>query len=414
MFRLLEGIASPDHGKTLLKTRIQQATAVADQLGSLKGAAMKFGQILALEARDFFPDEVVQVLERLQSSAEPLDFGSVEKILRTELHSKYSEIENLSRRPVATASIGQVHTAQIHGRKVAIKVQYPGIADSLDSDLSVLKTLIKVVSVFAGKPEIDYSPFVSEMKEVFSQELNYLHEVHSQKLYRTLAAQTADLRVPEPLEDFCTERVLVQGFEEGITISEAVRGKHLSVSHREHYGGLFLQLYVREFCEWGLVQTDPNLGNFLLRPETGELVLLDFGATRSYSEQFRREYSKLIVACFERDDKLCLNQAMSLGLLDPREKDSARDAFVALLNGSMEPFRSERYSFGEEAYADQMRDLGKALIRELQFSPPPRQILFLHRKLGGIFQILRRLDVTLDLRPFLGPFHLKASPLKIC
>jgi aarF domain-containing kinase len=111
------------------------------------------------------------------------------------------------------------------------------------------------------------------------------------------------------------------------------------------------------------------------------------------------------LSAYDADYNRCLELAFQLGLLDPREEDSARQAFFHLMVGSMKPFKWGPYSFSDDEYAKKMRDLSRSLIQELKFSPPPRKILFLHRKLGGIFQILRRLDVTLDLAPFLESYR---------
>lgn len=407
MGRVLNGVINTDDGKELLKTRINQASELVKTLGNLKGAAMKFGQILALEARDLFPDEVVHILERLQSSASPLPFLTIQSILQAELGPRFSDLQDLSPEPIAAASIGQVHTARINGRKVAIKIQYPNIEESLESDIKIFHYVAKAASLMTGKSEIDYTPMLQELTDVFKQEIDYRQEAINLQKFRKLAAASNQpwIKIPELFSDHSTQRVLTLSFEEGVTLSDAVRSRILTRAERDFYADCFLSLYTTEFCQWGLVQTDPNLGNFLLQPAEQKMVLLDFGATRTYTPEFRRTYSKLILSAYREDRSECLELCFELGLLDRREQAPARDALVELVVRGMEPFREESYSFIDEVYSTQMRDLSRQLIQKLQYSPPPHPILFLHRKLGGIFQMLKRLEVTKDLRPFIESFR---------
>lgn len=389
----------------LLEVRVRQATQLVQQLGALKGAAMKVGQLLAIEARDYFPDEVVQVLERLQSSAEPMSPEVIRKVLRQELGPRYKELMALSHQPVAAASIGQVHSARLHGRKVAVKVQYPGVDEAMESDIALLEKIIRVGSLFSGKREVDFRGLIDEISSVFAQEIDYLEEARLLTEYRARASELKEIRIPEVMTDFTTRRVLTLEFAEGVNLSEAVRSGALDEEARDFYADLFMRLYSLEFCEWGLVQTDPNLGNFLLEPEQRRLTLLDFGATRRYSPKFRRNYSRLVVAARAEDRKAAFEHCVELGLIDHREGDAARRAITDLVVESMAPFRVPVYDFSDEAYPRRMRECTLALMAALEYSPPPRDLIFLHRKLGGIFQIMRRLEARRALEPYFDVYR---------
>ena len=213
------------------------------------------------------------------------------------------------------------------------------------------------------------------------------------------------MRVPEVFLEVSSARVLTLSFEEGISLSQALKDKLLTPDLRRHYAELFLKLYLTEFCSWGFVQTDPNLGNFLLDLPRRDLVLLDFGATREFGVNFRHLYSKLVMASVREDRAACIDLSIELNLLDPRESNVAKDSLFELLKLSMRPFKASHFELNSNAYTQEMKALAIKLVRELKFSPPPKDLIFLHRKLGGIFQILRRLEVTLDLRAGLQAFE---------
>ena len=392
-------------GREVGLARLQQARILVEELGRLKGTAMKFGQMLALEGRDFFPPEVTAILEKLQNQASSLDERDVRMILARELGDRERALEDFSPAPIAAASIGQVHRARYRGEEIVLKVQYPGVETTIDSDLKILRVFVERVTPLFLNTKTDYSDVFTELGEMFRNETHYLREAEMTRRYGEHARSLPGVRVPRVIDEISTDRVLALSFERGESLSTLLRENRLSATDRAYYADLFLRVYLTELSEWGLVQTDPNLGNFLIDVGARELVLLDFGAAREYPEGFRRAYGRLVLAAAagRRDD--VLSGAETLGLIDPRESTEARDAFFHLIDESMRPFRQTSFDFREDPYAEKMRELGIALIRSLRFTTPPRDLLFLHRKLGGIFQILRRLEVSMDLRPHLETFR---------
>jgi aarF domain-containing kinase len=263
-----------------------------------------------------------------------------------------------------------------------------------------------------GKGNIDYSHLFNELRTVFSLELDYLREAEILNRYQELSKNKDEWLIPRVFSEISTERVLAMSYEPGITISDAVREQKLTKESRQFYGHSFLELYATEFCSWGLVQTDPNLGNFLLIPENRQIVLLDFGATKEYTVDFRIKYAQLIFAALHQDRLGILRLAEELQLLNPQEPASAKNAFIDLMQNSMKPFKAPTYDFSEASYAESMKAASRHLMNELKYSPPPHPIIFLHRKLSGLFQILRRLEVETPLQPFLDQFQELADSKK--
>ncbi len=172
---------------------------------------------------------------------------------------------------------------------------------------------------------------------------------------------------------------------------------------RERLAHGVLNLYFHEFFEWGLVQTDPNQANFLIREE-GEvlnLVLLDFGATRKYSREFIKNYVKLLEITGEGDKQKLRKQVIEFGLLDPRESDEAFESMQTVLTVAVKPFfRSAPFDFSDESHARNSQQSSRELASKLKYSPPPHDLVFLHRKLGGVYAVLKTLGVTIDVSPY--------------
>ncbi len=379
---------------------LSQIQTLVGELAHLKGAAMKLGQLFALEARDYFPEEICEVLDQLQSDASSLDFHVIESILQQELGQKYDSLTDFSVQPIAAASIGQVHRAKLpSGVPVAVKVQYPGIKDSVHSDVKVLGTLMKTISVLMGK-QVNLSELVGEFSEIFIQEADYEKEALFSIEYQKFAREVPDLVVPSVHPEFSTAKVLTMNYETGIKLNDWLKTSTATREMRTFYGELILDLYSREFCDWGLVQTDPNLGNFFFRPSERKLVLLDFGATKRYDLEFRKLYAQLIMATLAKNKGRVLSLGEEMGLIDPREAGEAKEVFKDLLFESMRPMTLPEYDFGESAYPEKMRALSRELVKALRYSAPPKKLIFLHRKLSGIFYILRALNVKLPLTQY--------------
>ncbi len=386
-------------GASELATRIEQARVMAESLGRLKGAFMKAGQLLSIDASDFLPPEATDILAKLQGQAEPVDFAQLRAVLDEELGpERVARLVDLDPIPAAAASIGQVHRAQVDGTPVAVKIQYPGIADSIDSDIALLE---KVGASFLtlSRREIDLHDTFEELKTVLHLEADYVRERRFLERFGELLAGDPRFEVPRPFPELSSKRVLTMSWADGLPLNTWIRAEPPR-AQRQAFGRAVLDLYCLEFFVWGLVQTDPNFGNFLVRGD--RIVLLDFGATVEYDAEFRHRYVQLLRALRTGDREAIVADAIDFGLFDPREPEEVRGLFADMLVSSVEPFDPDKqpFLFRDEAYAARSRDVIQRFTRSLRYSSPPRQLLFLHRKLGGIFQLLRRLDVELDLRPY--------------
>jgi aarF domain-containing kinase len=406
--RLGNGEAKAAAQHASLDARVDQAKYIAENLAQLKGAAMKVGQMLSIDSADYFPPEAMAILSKLQASAEPVSFEVIRQVLEEDLNAKaLGELDELQEDADAAASIGQVHRAKLQGRDVAVKVQYPGVAESIDSDLKILRGLASTIAGATGR-NVDLSQLFQELSRVLKQEADYTTELTLMQEYRKRIESLPDAelyRVPEPIPSHSGRRVLTMTWETGATLDTWLKSRP-SPERRERLGHAILQLFCREFFEWGLVQTDPNFANFLIGRDnaTGKdtLVLLDFGATIRYEDEFRLRYKSFLSAMGTLDAHTIVSEGIAFGLISEKESEEAKQLFSELMKLSIEPFFAELqpFRFEDADYARRTRDAGMNFAKALKHSPPPERILFLQRKLGGLFNFVRKLDVELDLSPY--------------
>ncbi|HYQ46697.1 MAG TPA: AarF/ABC1/UbiB kinase family protein [Polyangiaceae bacterium] len=384
-----------------LAARIGQARLMVDSLGRLKGALMKAGQLLSIDASDVLPPEALAILSQLQGGAEPVELETLRSVLVEDLGPDWERAyEHFEERAAASASIGQVHRASVGGTSVAVKIQYPGVRESIDSDLDVLQKLGSGWLTVTRK-QIELDGVFDELRGILHREADYRHELQSQARFAALLDGNARFIVPRSLPELSSPRVHTMTWEEGEALGQWLQ-RAQPMKERRWLAEALLELYCLEFFRWGLVQTDPNFGNFLVRADSQQLVLLDFGATLEFSADFREGYVNLLSAVESGDAQRIAAAGIAFGLIDARESPATFELFGRFLETAIEPFAPTRqpFVFRDAGYAERSKDIGRRFVRSLDFSPPPRRLLFLHRKLGGIFQLLKRLDVELDLRPY--------------
>lgn len=390
-----------------VKTRVQQARQVVESLGKLKGAAMKAGQMASMELREYLPPEVVEILAELQDKGTTVEFAEIERIIAEALSPEQrGRLRDISPEPLASASIGQVHRARLdlgpeRGlRDVVLKVQFRGVGESIDSDVALIEKISRMFLTVTWR-DVDMEGVFAEIRDTLKQETDYLREASNLSRYRDLVRGLPGLRVPEVFPEAGSRQVLVMSYEEGTRLKDWIASSP-PPAEREAMAHRVLDLYTREFFEWGFVQTDPNFGNYLVDPRTGELILLDFGAAKEYAPDFRARYIRLLRSVRERRDAEAIRLSIELGLLDPREPGPVHDKLIALLASVLELFDPARqpFDFADQAYVDRTRARLFDLVKSLRYSPPPRVLIFLHRKLAGVYALLKALRVRIDAHSY--------------
>ncbi|NOH66490.1 ABC1 kinase family protein [Vibrio rotiferianus] len=388
--------------KDLLLTP-QNIARLTDQLAHLRGAAMKLGQMLSMDAGDVLEPELADILSRLRSNADPMPAKQLNGVMESSLGTNWkAEFLSFNFKPIASASIGQVHQAYSDaGDNLAVKVQYPGIRKSIDSDVDNVGTLLKVVGLI---PEsVDYKGLLEEAKKQLHDEADYAREAQFAIRYHDALKDHPHFVVPKIHTESCSDSVLAMEFIDGSPIEQI---EHYDQSTRDFVMHSLLELLFRELFEFKMVQTDPNFANYLYIENTRQIGLLDFGATREYSERFSTGYRQAFASVVNNDEQ-GLNDALEqIGFFSQTIMPAQRQAILDLVKMACEPMLvDEPYDFKTSGLAQKLREAGTILSLEQDYwHTPPADALFLHRKIGGMYLLAARIGAKVNIRQLVAPY----------
>ena len=375
------------------------ARRLAARLARLRGGAMKLGQMMSLQGADLLPPEFAQALAILRSQAAPMPVTQLRRVLGREYGRGWEErFEDFEFEPIAAASIGQVHRARTaNGRELALKIQYPGVARSIKSDVENLAALLRVLKLLPH--EVDVSAIAAEAARQLGQEADYFAEAAFLERYARLVADEPRLVVPRAHGDLTTARILAMDYMEGEPL-ETLAAPEVRQETRDAVGTLLERLMFRELFEFHMMQTDPNFANYLWQPATGKVVLLDFGATMRFSAAFVNNYARITRAVIDGDRAAVARHAIAIGYAAEDDAPALIEATTDVIMLVCEPLRHiGRYDFAASDLPARVRALGFDLgIRQGLLRAPPPQTMFLHRKLVGSFLTLAHISARVDAR----------------
>ncbi|PMO38114.1 MULTISPECIES: ABC1 kinase family protein [Vibrio] len=388
--------------KDLLLTP-QNIARLTDQLAHLRGAAMKLGQMLSMDAGDVLEPELADILSRLRSNADPMPAKQLNGVMEGSLGANWkTEFLSFNFKPIASASIGQVHQAYSDaGDNLAVKVQYPGIRKSIDSDVDNVGTLLKVVGLI---PEsVDYKGLLEEAKNQLHDEADYAREAQFAIRYHDALKEHPHFVVPKIHTESCSDSVLAMEFIDGSPIEQI---EHYDQSTRDFVMHSLLELLFRELFEFKMVQTDPNFANYLYIENTRQIGLLDFGATREYSEQFSTGYRQAFASVVNNDEQGLNGALEQIGFFSQTILPAQRQAILDLVKMACEPMLvDEPYDFKASGLAQKLREAGTILSMEQEYwHTPPADALFLHRKIGGMYLLAARIGAKVNIRQLVSPY----------
>ena len=373
------------------------AARVADRLSHLRGAAMKLGQMISMDAGDVLPAELQTILAQLRNQAYRMPPQQLDGVLRAEWGADWRRrFRHFEASPIAAASIGQVHRATLpDGRVLAIKVQYPGVADSIASDVDNVATLLRVSGLLPAT--LDLKPLLAEAKRQLSEEADYIREGQQLRAYRERLVGDARYVVPALEESLTTRRVLAMEFVEGRAIETLADAPQ---DERDRAMTALIALVLREIFAFGVMQTDPNFANYRWQPATGTLVLLDFGAARAVPADTADSYRRLIEAGLARDRDRIREIAVETGFLGAaatRAHRAAIDRIIAAIDEALN--RPGAFDFGDRAFVPVVRAEAKALVADrATWHVPHVETLFVQRKVSGTALLAARLKARVDVR----------------
>ena len=297
--------------------------------------------------------------------------------------------------PVGAASIGQVHRAELFdGRTVAVKIQYPGVRDSIDSDLKNVRGLLKLGRAFTSQERLD--ALMKEARDSIVRESDYTIEANNLVRFRSHFAGWAHIRIPEPIMEWSRPGLLVMEYIDGVPFDEGVNALDAEAD-RARLARQFVEVFVHMFHELNELHSDPHPGNFLLDSD-GKIVLLDFGCVREFDPEYSDNVLRIIRSYWNGDMTRALQLHRTMGFGTPDVKYPTEDEMRAYFDLILEPMaRNEPFRFADFEIQGKVRSFLKDHLHFLKLVPPPELLLYF-RVVGGLKGMLTRMNAGVDLR----------------
>ncbi|MGD0074968.1 MAG: AarF/UbiB family protein [Candidatus Binataceae bacterium] len=389
---------SADAGqRELLDVHIRNARRIVEGSKELRGAFMKLIQMLSMR-RDILPDEALEVLKLTQSNVPPMDYKMIAEQVRRELGKKPEQLfASFEQHAFAAASLGQVHRARLRsGEEVAVKIQYPGVEETVEQDLRNLKLLLQTIRAIAHdvmRQKIETRSIFEELAERLNEELDYVHEARNLAIFDRLLADDPETMVPRVIPDLSSRRVLTMTYLDGYPLAD-VLAPGVDRELKDWVARKYYTLVWRQILEFGVLHTDPHPGNYLVtyHPRLG---ILDFGSIRRFSEPVRRAHVKLARALLDDDDRAMGEAMVALGYLDD---DQDPEPMVRVLHILFEPIQADR-AFDPSGYDSlgKATQVGEITLTHKLYKSPAHSV-FLLRALIGLEGIIQQLGCVTNYR----------------
>ena len=403
------------------KAMKEQADYLVAEIGKLKGSIVKIGQMMALYGEHFLPEEITQALNTLNNQTVALAWPAIKQQLQAQLGAKLDDL-TIDHEPLGTASLAQVHraTRKSDGLELVLKIQYPGVADAIDSDMSLFKNMLKLTRMVPQTREFDQ--WFDEVREMMHREVNYQIEADTTRRFAARLKDDPRYIVPQIVDEYCSDQVLCMTFERGVPINSPVM-LSLPQERRNLLGEASLEIAVREVFEWGEMQTDPNFGNYLVRLGNGEdihdkIVLLDFGAIRQFDQHLLTVARNLIKAGYYHDPQMMVNAMTGYEFFDSIPESIkpdmakvfllATEAFSHLDNNRDLPAgvmdEHSRYDWKKSQLHSRVMQQASKSMTSRYFSVPPKEFMFISRKFIGAYTFMTVIDAKNNVRKMIQKF----------
>lgn len=400
-----------------------EAERLVREIGALKGGLMKAGQLLSIYGEHFLPPEINNILKALQSDSTPLAWENMSATLERQIGAKALQNLDINTTPLAAASMGQVYQARERsgGRLLALKIQYPHVHQAINSDLKALRSLLKLGQFIPDSGGFD--EIFQEVRMMLHHEADYLREADMLETFAGFLKEDSRFVIPSPVRSYCSRKVLGMSLEEGFP-PDGPEVAALSQLRRNKIGMAVLELLFREIFVWRMVQTDPHFGNyrvFIGNAEDGsedKIILYDYGAVRRLPLRYVRPFARLVKGALKEDKQSCIQAGIKLGFLRAEDEPKSQELFATICITAAEVFREEYagpesngdqegnnpYPWGKTDVINKLSALAKDAVFTFRLRPPPREAIFLDRKMLGLYFFLARLEVRAGPRRLLETY----------
>lgn len=385
-----EKIVNPD--LTRDKLNENNAEDIYDGLKSLKGSALKVAQMLSMD-KNFLPQAYVEKFSLSQFSVPPLSAPLVLKTFKNNFgKTPYEIFDEFNPNSVNAASIGQVHLAKKNDKKLAVKIQYPGVANSISSDLALVKPIAIRMFNLQGK---DSDKYFKEVEDKLIEETNYLLELKQSQEVVEACHKIENITFPNYYPEFSSEKIITMDWMTGIHLSEFT-AINTDQEVGDKIGQALWDFYMYQIHVLRKVHADPHPGNFLV-DEQNQLIALDFGCMKQIPEEFYTPYFELINKNVITDAKRFNEKLFELEILrpddTPAEVEYFTDMFHDLLSLFTKPFQNETFDFADETFFNAIAELGKRFsedtnLKKMNGNRGSKHFIYMNRTFFGLYNLM--------------------------
>ncbi|MFH6969108.1 ABC1 kinase family protein [Flavobacterium sp. FlaQc-28] len=398
-----EKMVNPD--LTRDKLNENNAEDIYDGLKSLKGSALKVAQMLSMD-KNFLPQAYVEKFSLSQFSVPPLSAPLVLKTFKSNFgKTPYEIFDEFNANSVNAASIGQVHLAKKNGKKLAVKIQYPGVANSISSDLALVKPIAIRMFNLQGK---DSDKYFKEVEDKLIEETNYLLELKQSQEVVEACSKIENIIFPNYYPEFSSEKIITMDWMTGIHLSEfTAKNKDQKVG--DEIGQALWDFYMYQIHVLRKVHADPHPGNFLV-DDQNQLIALDFGCMKQIPDDFYTPYFELINKNVITDQVLFNKKLFELEILrkddTPAEVEYFTSMFHDLLSLFTKPFQNETFDFADETFFNSIAELGKRFsedtnLKKMNGNRGSKHFIYMNRTFFGLYNLMFDLKAKIVVENYL-------------
>lgn len=395
-------LVNPDHTKDELNQ--SNAEDIYDSLKNLKGSALKVAQMLSME-KNIMPKAYVEKFSLAQFQVPPLSAPLVRKtFLRYFGDTPESIFDTFNPHSVAAASIGQVHKATKDGKQLAVKIQYPGVAESIGSDLAMVKPV--AMKMFNIKAK-DSQKYFREVEGKLLEETDYILELKQSRELSKACRNIPNLRFPRYYETLSNERIITMDWMEGQHLSEFIKSAP-GVSQLNKVGQTLWDFYMFQMHELKRVHADPHPGNFLV-DHNANLIAIDFGCVKTVPDYFYKPYFELAKPENIDDPEIFLKKLYELEILknedSPEEIQFFSDLFYELLSLFTQPFHNQTFDFADESFFANIAELSNRYskdteLRKMNGNRGSKHFLYINRTFFGLYNLMHDLGAKVEIENY--------------